>query len=95
MMMVSFRDVEEGIEHARTTADQHALDLATAEHERLFLPLRTEAAALDRSSETTRAGIRDTVPRAHEARLTSLEAQKCATAAVIAVAERNHTTYIS
>ena len=52
--------VEEGIEHARTTADQHALDLATAEQERLILPLRTKAAALDSSSAATRAGIWDT-----------------------------------
>ena len=60
MRLVSLRDVEEGIEHARTTADQHALDLAIAKHERLLLPLRTKAVTLDSSSEATRAGIRDT-----------------------------------
>ena len=76
MMTVSLRDVEKRIEHARTTADQHALDLATVKHERLLLPLRTKAAALDHSSETTRAGIRDAAVREHKARLTSLKAQK-------------------
>ena len=97
MMMVSLRDVEEGIEHARTTANPHSLDLATAEHERPLLLLRTKAVALNRSSETPRAGIRGTAGtlREHEARLTSLEAQNRSTAVAIAVAERNHTTYIS
>ena len=100
MRLVSLRDVEEGIEHARTTtdqlaiitADQHALDLAAAEHERLPLPLRKKVATLDRTSATTRAGIEDTTRtlREHEARLASLEAQKRSTAAAIAVTERNH-----
>ena len=91
-MMVSLRDVGEGIEHARTTSGQHALNLATAEHERLFLPRRAKGAALDCSSETIRAGIRDTAQtlKEYEARLNSLEAQKRSTAAAIAEAERNH-----
>ena len=52
---------------------------------------------MDRSSETTRAGIQDTARTLteHEARLAYLEAQKRSTAAAIAVAERNHATYIS
>ena len=97
MRLVSLRDVEDGIAHARTTADQHALDLAAAELERLLLPLRTKIAALDRTSVTTRAGIEDTTRtlRGHEARLASLEAQKRSTAAAIAVAERNHASYVS
>ena len=97
MRLVSLRDVEDDIEHARSTADTHALDLVAAEHERLLLPLWTKIAALDRSSATTRAGIQNTARtlREHEARLTSLEAQKRSTAAAIAVAERNHATYIS
>ena len=96
-MLVSLRDVEEGIEQARTTADQHALDLATAEHERLILPLRAKAATLDSSSEIARAGILDTARtlKDYEARLNSIEAQKRSTAAAIAVAEHNHKTYIS
>ena len=56
-----------------------------------------KAAALNLSAEITRAGIRDTARtlREHEARLTSLEAHNRSTAAAIAVAERNCTTYIS
>ena len=77
MMLVSLRDVEEGIEYAQTTADQHALDLTTVEHERLILPLRTKAAVSDSSSAATRAGTRDTARtlKEYEARLDSLEAQ--------------------
>ena len=96
MRLVTLHNVEKGIEHARTTADQHALELATAEHERLLLPLWAKVAALDCSSETTRAGIRNTARtlKEYEARLNFLEAQKRSTAAAIAVAERNHDTYI-
>ena len=63
----------------------------------MLLPLRPKAAALNRSTETTRAGIRDTARtlREHEARLTSLEAHNRSTAAAIAVTKRSHTTYIS
>ena len=97
MMLVSLHDVEEGIKHALTSADQHALDLATVEHERTILPLRAKAATLDCSSEATRTGIRDTSPnlKKYEARLNSLKAQNRSTTAAIAVAERNHNTYIS
>ena len=96
-MLVSLRDVEEGIEHARTTADQHALDLANTEHKRLILPLRAKTATPDSSSDATRAGIRDTARtlKEYEERLNSLEAQKRSTAAAIVVAKRNHNTYIS
>ena len=97
MRLVSLRDVEDGIAHARTTADQHALDMAAAEYERLLLPLRTKIAALDRTSVTTRAEIKDTTRTLseHETRLASLEAQKRSTAAAIAVTERDHASYIS
>ena len=85
------------MEQARTSADQHALDLAAAEHERMILPLRTKAATLDSSSEAARAGIQDTARtlKEYEARLNSIEAQKRSNAAAIAVAECNHATYIS
>ena len=102
---VSLHDVEEGIANARTsadqlaknTADQHALNLATAEHERLLLPLQKKLDSLDRTSATTRAGMADTTRtlREYEARLASVEAQKCSTVAAFAVAKRNHTSYTS
>ena len=95
-MLVSLGDVEEGIEKARTTADQHALDLATAEHERMILPLRAKDATLDSSSEAAHGGIQDTARtlKEYEARLNSIEAQKRSNAAAIAVDERNHAAYI-
>ena len=97
MRLVSLRDVEDGVAHARSTADQHTLDMAAAGHERLLIPLRTKIAALDCTSATTRAGIEETTRtlREHEARLASLEAQNCSTAAAIAVAERNRASFIS
>ena len=97
MMLVSLQDVEEGVEQARTTADQQALDLATDEHERVIQPLRVKAAALISSSDAARAGIQETARtlREYEARLKSLDAQQRSNDAVIAVAERNHATYIS
>ena len=97
MRLVSLRDVEDGVAHARSTADQHALDMSAAEHERLIIPLREKFTALDRTSATTRAGLQETTRtlREHEARLASLEAQKRSTAAAIAVARRTHASYIS
>ena len=97
MRLVSLRYVEEGIGHASSTADQHAVDLAATEHERLLLPLQKKLATLDRTSATTCAGIADTTwtLREHEARLASLEAQRRSTAAAITVAKGNHTPYTS
>ena len=74
MKLVSLRDVEEGIANARTsadqlaktTADQHALDLATAEHKRLLLPLQKKLDSLDRTSAATRAGGAPRLPRSPE-----------------------------
>ena len=60
MMLAFLQEVEEGVEQAHTTADQQVLDLATAEHERMILPLRAKAATLAFSSEAARAGIQDT-----------------------------------
>ena len=85
------------MEQARSIADQQALDLATAEHERIIPPLRAKAATLASSSDAARAGIQDTARtlKEYKARLKSIEAQKRSNAAVIAVVERNHATYIS
>ena len=94
MMLVSLQDVEDGVEQARTTADQQALDLATDEHERAIQPLRATAATLTSSSDAARAGIQKTARtlREDEARLESIEAQQRSNDAVIAVDERNHAT---
>ena len=96
MMLVSPRDVEEGIKHARTTAAcagfgdrrTRAADPSAA---------RAKAATLDFSSDATRAGIRDMAwtLKEYETRLDSLEAQKRSTAVATEVAEGNHNTYIS
>ena len=97
MMLVSLQGAEEGVEQARTIADPQALNLATDEHERAIQPLRAKAATLTSSSDAARAGIQETTRtlREYEARLKSLEAQQRSNDAVIAVAERNHATYIS
>ena len=97
MMLVSLQDVEEGVEQARTTADQQALDLATTEHERAILPLRAKAATLASSSDAARAGIQNTARtlKEFEARLKSIEAQTRSNVAAIEVAKRHHATYIS
>ena len=60
MRLISLRDMEDGVAHARSTADKHTLDMAAAEHERLIIPLREKFTALDRTSATTRAGLEDT-----------------------------------
>ena len=97
MMLVSLQEVEDGVEQARTTADQQALDLATDEHERAIQSMRAKAAILTSSSDATRAGNQETAwtLREYEARFKSIEAQRRSNDAVIAVAERNHATYIS
>ena len=105
MKLVCFHDVEQGLAHARvsadhtssTTSDKHALDLATAEHERLLVPLREKLTTLDRHSATARAGLEDTTRtlQERETRLASLEDQNRSTAAAIAVAERAHVSFLS
>ena len=111
MERVSFHDVEEGLAHARvsedniarTIANKHALNLATAEHERLTAPLRTKLTTLNRHSATARSGLQDitkaleetTRVRGRESRLASLEAQTRSTAAALAAAERNHASFLS
>ena len=97
MRLISLHDVEDGVAHARSTADKRALDMAAAEHERLIIPLREKFTALDRTSTTTRAGLQETTRtlKEHETRLASLEAQKRSTTAAIAVAERAHASYLS
>ena len=103
MKRVSLHDVEEGLAHARvsadhiarTTSDKHALDLATAK--RLLVPQREKLTTLDRHSATARAGLEDTTRtlRERETRLAFLEAQKRSTAAAIAVAERADASFLS
>ena len=57
MMLISIEDVEDGVEEARTTADQQALDLVTSKHTKIIQPLREKATLLHTSANATRAGI--------------------------------------
>ena len=79
------------------TADQHALALAAEEHQRTIMPLRKKAASLSSSSAAARAGIKETARtlRELETRLRLLEDHQRATAADIAAAEREYTTFTS
>ena len=110
MEQVSLHDVEEGLAHARvsddpparTLSDQHAFDLATAEHERMTAPLRAQLTTLHRHSTTARSGLQEPAAsleastrthRERETRVASIEAQNSSTAAALAKAERSHASF--
>ena len=59
MMLISIDDVEDGIEEARTTANQQALDLVTDKHTKIIQPLREKATLLHTSADSSRTGIRE------------------------------------
>ena len=112
MKRVSLHDVEEGLADARvsddpparTVSDQHAHDLATAEHERVAAPLCAQLTTLNRHSATARSGRQESARaleettrthREHETRLASLQAQTRSTAAALAGAERGHASFLA
>ena len=117
MKRVSLHDVEESLAQARvsddhpaddhparTVSDQHALNLATAELERVAGPLRAQLTTLSPHSATARSGLQESARaleettwthREHETRLASLAAQTRSTAAALAEAERGHASFLS
>ena len=97
MRLISIQDVENGVEHTRTTADQHVLVLAAEEHQRTTMPLRKKAASLSSSSAAARAGIEETTRTLQglETRLRLFEDHQRTTATDIAAAEREHATFTS
>ena len=97
MLQVSIEDIEDGIEHAKTTADQRALDLATDEHDQVVKPLKAKANVLHTSADAARADIRASKRALQEveARIETIIAQQQSTDAAITAAERHHESCIS
>ena len=109
---VSLHGVEEGLARARvsaqdivkTASDRHAIELATAEHERLAAPLRARLITLHRHSATARSELQESAvaldesTRSHrecQTRVASIDAQTRSTAAALTTAERGHASFLS
>ena len=97
MLQVSIEDIEDGIEHAKATADQRALDLATDEYDQVIKRLKAKTTLLHTSADAAWAVIRESrrTLRESEARLEIIVAQQRSTDAAIAAAERHHEFSIS
>ena len=109
---VSLHEVEKRLARARvsaqdeaiTVADRHAIELATAEHDRLASPLRSQLSRLRRHSATARTELQASAAalgesaRTHrecETRVATIDAQERSTAAALATAERGHASFLS
>ena len=112
MERASLNEVETGLAHAqvsddppaRTASDQTALDLGTAEHERVAAPLRAELATLGHHYTTECHGLQESataikkMTRTHmerEARVASFKVQKQSKDAALAKVERIQASFLA
>ena len=95
---VSLHEVEEGLARTRVSAeaatatdsDHHAIDLGTAEHERVAAPLRSQLTISNRHRTTAHTELKEC-----EARVAAIDAQEHFTAAALAAEKRRHASFLS
>ena len=92
----SLHEVEEGLARTHVTAsaatdpERHAIDIGTAEHDRVAAPLLSRLSVLRGHRATAHTALLEC-----QARVTAIDTQECSTAAALSAEKRRHASFLS